>query len=136
MTHVQQHGSGASGSVASGSVDDGVRDILQECIEQCFNCHATCTTTVQHCLAAGGALADQSVVGVLIDCAEMAQVSASFMLRGSAYHMVTAAACAELCRTAEEACRPHSGDERLLRCAEVCAACAECCEQIEELATV
>jgi hypothetical protein len=129
MTHVHQE------VFVRPMLDDAPRDALQDCIEECLNCHVVCTTAVQHCLVAGGELSDQSLVGVLLDCAEMAQVSANFMVRGSPYAMVTAAACAELCRTAEEACRA-ADDERLRECAEACAACAGCCERIEEPAIV
>ena len=29
-------------------------DDMQECIEECLNCHAVCTMTLQHCIASGG----------------------------------------------------------------------------------
>src|SRR5678809_1313370 len=58
--------------------DEG-HDELQHCIEECLNCHAVCTMTVQYCLAEGGEHADQVHIGVLLDCAELCQVSANFM---------------------------------------------------------
>ena len=105
-------------------------DELQECIEGCLNCHAACTMAAQHCLAEGGELGDIDMVGVLLDCAEICQTSANFMLRGSPYHPVTCAACAEVCRVCEEACRNFSDDEQLRDCAETCASCAEHCEHM------
>jgi hypothetical protein len=105
-------------------------DMLQECIEDCLNCHAACTMTAQYALGEGGAHADVNLVGVLLDCAEICQTSANFMLRGSPYHSLTCAACAELCRACEEACRAVGGDEQLSHCAEVCARCAESCEKM------
>ena len=47
------------------------------------NCHAVCTLSLQHCLASGGEHTEINLVGVLLDCAEMCQTSANFMLRGS-----------------------------------------------------
>ena len=91
---------------------------------------AVCTMTVQYCLTQGDEHADVNLIGVLLDCAELCQVSANFMLRGSPHHVVTCVACAELCRACEEACRSISGDERLVHCAEICAACAESCERM------
>lgn len=105
-------------------------DAMQECIEECLNCHAVCTMTAQHCLVKGGDHADVNVVGVLLDCAELCQVSANFMLRGSPFHAVTCAACAELCRACEEVCRAVSGDEQMDHCADVCASCGDACEQM------
>ena len=112
------------------SDDEQTHDEMQECIEECLNCHAVCTMTAQYCMTEGGEHADVNMIGVLLDCAEICQVSANFMLRGSPHHVVTCAACAELCRACEEACRSISGDERLVHCAEICAACAESCEQM------
>ena len=103
-------------------------DAMQECIEACLNTHAACTMAVQHCLGEGGERADIDLVGVLLDCAELCQTSANFMLRGSPYHGLVCAACAELCRACEEACRSISGDEQLAECAEMCATSADRCE--------
>jgi len=113
----------------AGHEHDEAQDRLLECIEECLNCHVSCTMTVQHCLASGGELADVNLVGVLLDCAELCQTTANFMLRGSPYHALTCAACAELCRLCEEVCRADGdSDEQLTHCAEVCATCAELCE--------
>ena len=86
--------------------------------------------TAQYCLTEGGEHADVNMIGALLDCAEICQVSANFMLRGSPHHVVTCAGCAELCRACEEALRSISGDERLVHCAEICAACADSCEKM------
>ncbi|MFL5574948.1 MAG: four-helix bundle copper-binding protein [Gemmatimonadaceae bacterium] len=86
--------------------------------------------TAQYCLAQGGAYAEVGTVGLLLDCAEICQTSANFMVRGSPYHTVTCAACAELCRACAEACRAFEQDENMAHCAEVCELCAESCEQM------
>jgi hypothetical protein len=106
------------------------QDAVQQCIEECLNCHAACTMTAQYAIGEGGEMADPGVVGVLLDCAEICQTNANFMLRGSPYHGSTSAACAELCRACEEACRGFPDDEQLAHCAEICAGCAESCEQM------
>ena len=112
--------------------DDEEIDDLQECIEACLNCHAACTMTAQHCLSEGGEKAEINVVGVLLDCAEISQASANFMLRGSPYHGLTCGACAEICRACEEACRAFPDDEQLANCAQVCADCSEHCERMSQ----
>jgi hypothetical protein len=108
-------------------------DAMQECIEECLNCHAVCTMTLQHCIATGGEHTEVNLIGILLDCAEICQTSANFMLRGSPYHLVTCAACAELCRACEEACRAVNADEQLAHCGEVCAACAESCDRMAQM---
>jgi hypothetical protein len=128
MAPADEHVHGTTGGEADDQ--DHEHDVMQECIEECLNCHAVCTMTAQHALVKGGDYADVNVVGVLLDCAELCQVSANFMLRGSPFHAVTCAACAELCRACEEVCRTVPGDEQMEHCADVCAACAESCEQM------
>lgn len=114
--------------------DDQAYDDMQECIEECLNCHAVCTMTLQHCIASGGPqLTDVHLVGLLLDCAEICQASANFMLRGSPYHVITCAACAELCRACEESCRSVSDDEQLMHCAEVCSGCAAVCDRMADM---
>jgi hypothetical protein len=113
---------------------DQTHDDMQECIEECLNCHAVCTLTLQHCIASGGGeLTEVNLVGLLLDCAEMCQTSANFMLRGSPYHVITCGACAELCRACEEACRTVQGDEQLTHCADVCGSCAEVCDRMAQM---
>jgi hypothetical protein len=130
MAPADEHVHGTVGGEPEDRDDDHDHDVMQECIEECLNCHAVCTMTAQHALVKGGEYADVNVVGVLLDCAELCQVSANFMLRGSPFHAVTCAACAELCRACEEVCRTVPGDEQMEHCADVCAACADSCEQM------
>ena len=105
-------------------------DAMDECIEACLQCHVVCTMTAQYSLVRGGAYAAVGHVGLLLDCAELCQTSANFMMRGSPYHEITCGACAELCRACAEACRAAGDDEEMAHCAEVCDACAESCERM------
>ena len=68
--------------IAHDESDDRTHDELQEAVEECLNCHAVCTLTLQHCIASGGDNTEVNLVGVLLDCAELCQTSANFMLRG------------------------------------------------------
>jgi hypothetical protein len=106
---------------------DHEHDEMDECIEVCLQSHVICTMTAQYALAQGGQLADVGTVGLLLDCAEICQTSANFMVRGSPFHTTTCAACAEVCRACAEACRAFGGDEHMEHCADVCEACAESC---------
>lgn len=118
--------------VNGGGDDEDATDDLQTCIEECLNCHATCTMTVQYVLAELATEAAVDVVGVLLDCADMCHTNANFMLRGSPYNVLTATTCAELCRACAETCR-ESDDEHMAACAEVCDRCAESCDQMAEM---
>lgn len=102
---------------------------LQKCIDECVSCHRICLETVQYCLKQGGKHAEASHITLLLDCAEICQTSANFMLRGSELHVRTCAVCAEVCRRCVESCEQLEGDQ-MQRCAEACRSCAESCEQM------
>ena len=109
---------------------DEDHDVMDDCIESCLQCHVVCTMTAQYCLARGGDHATIDLVGVLLDCAQICQTSADFMVRGSPYHAITCGACAAVCRGCAEACGAIEGSEEMAHCAEVCATCAESCERM------
>jgi hypothetical protein len=67
----------------------------------------------------------------MMDCAEICQTSANFMLRGSDLHEHTCAACAAVCeRCAVDCERMSDGDSRMAACAEMCQRCSDACRQM------
>jgi hypothetical protein len=106
---------------------------IANCIGNCQECHEICLRTVSHCLQKGGRHAEASHIRLLLDCAEICQTSANFMIRLSELHPVTCGACAEVCRRCAEDCeRMADGDAVMGRCAEICRRCAESCSRMAE----
>ena len=106
-------------------------DDMLACIEVCTDCHKACLQTVPHCLQMGGAHAEANHVRLLLDCAEICQTSANFMLRGSDLHAATCAACAAVCERCADDCEQLSADDpRMGACAEMCRRCAESCRRM------
>jgi hypothetical protein len=104
---------------------------MQQCIDECTRCHAICLQTVGHCLELGGKHADPAYIRLLLDCAEICQTSANFLLRGSDLHQRTCAVCAEVCRACAESCeRMGRDDEMMQQCAEECRRCQQSCERM------
>ena len=104
---------------------------MQECIENCTDCHAICVQTISHCLETGGKHAAPEHIRLLQDCAQICATSADFMLRGSHLHQRTCGACAEACRSCAEDCKRLAGDDELMRrCAEQCHRCSESCQRM------
>lgn len=104
---------------------------MQRCIELCQQCHASCLTTVSHCLEMGGEHASRSHINILLDCAAACAQSADFMLRGSDMHGRVCGVCAEACeRCAEDCERLADGDQHMLDCAAICRQCAESCRMM------
>lgn len=100
---------------------------MRHCIEECQSCHSVCLETVTHCLQKGGPHAEANHIRLLLDCVEICQTSANFMLRGSELHTQTCAACAVVCERCAEDCERLADDEMMRRCAQVCRRCAESC---------
>jgi hypothetical protein len=103
---------------------------MRSCAKECADCHEICIETVQHCLAMGGEHASPEHIRTLLDCAQICQTSADFLTRASELHLITCAACAEICRACERACEAMGTDQTMKTCAEACARCAESCERM------
>lgn len=103
---------------------------MRRCIEECSTCHDVCLATVTHCLQMGGEHAEASHMRLLLDCAQICDTSADFMLRGSELHGETCRACAVVCERCAEACERFNDDEIMAACAEACRRCAESCRQM------
>ena len=103
-------------------------DEMLACIQVCSDCHKACLQTIPYCLQAGGRHAEPNHVRLMMDCAEICQTSANFMLRGSDLHVHTCAACAEVCeRCARDCAAMSENDTRMAACAEMCRRCAASC---------
>jgi hypothetical protein len=107
---------------------------MRDCIDNCTACHYACLETVTHCLMEGGRHAEAAHIRLLIDCAEICQTSANFMVRGSDMHQATCRACAELCERCAESCAQFTDDEFMLQCAQICRRCAESCRRMAGMA--
>lgn len=103
---------------------------MQQCIDECTRCHQTCLSTARYCLEQGGKHAAANHITLLLDCAEICQVSANFMARKSQQHTITCGACAKICRACEQDCRQMGDDAVMQQCADVCRSCAESCERM------
>lgn len=107
---------------------------IERCISECLDCHRICLETVQYCLQSGGKHASPEHIRVLLDCVEICQTSANFMLRGSNLHGRTCAVCEEVCSRCAESCQEMGDGGQMLDCVEACRTCAESCRQMASVA--
>jgi hypothetical protein len=103
---------------------------MQQCIQNCLDCHRICLETVTYCLQQGGHHAEASHIRTLLDCAEICQTSANFMTRGSEFHPRTCGVCAEVCERCAESCGQMGNDAQMQACADMCRRCAESCRRM------
>jgi hypothetical protein len=106
------------------------RELMQECIRLCTECHNVCTQTIAYSLQQGGAYVALDVVRILQDCAQLCAVSADYMLRDSPFSPRVCGDCAIVCDACAETCDQFGDDPQMKLCADTCRQCAECCRKM------
>ena len=105
-----------------------IHDNMQAGIDACSQCHETCLhTAMTHCLETGGKHVEVGHYRLMINCAEICQTSANFMLGGSSFHHKICAVCAEICDACASSCERVGGMED---CVKACRECAESCRKM------
>ena len=109
-----------------------VTDLTQEeCLKLCLDCHHNCLEmAMHHCLQTGGRHTEPEHFRLMLNCAEMCQTNANFILSSSSLHALTCGVCAEVCRLCASSCEAI-GD--MQGCVQACRACADSCERMVAL---
>ena len=89
---------------------------------------------VTHRLQIGGDHAEPDHIWLLLDCTEIYQTSANFMLRMSDLHGQVCKICADVCERCAEDCARFGDDQMMPQCAEVCRSCAQSCREMATMA--
>jgi len=98
---------------------------LEAAIKACMDCHRMCLSmAMTNCVEKGGPHAEAAHLRLLMNCAEICQTSANFMLTASPLHGRVCAVCAEVCDACARSCE-ELGD--MADCAEGCRRCAKSC---------
>lgn len=106
---------------------------LAEGVAACLSCHRICLDTLSnHCLTHGGRHSTAAHVRTMLDCVEICQTCADFMLRSSSRHGLVCRVCAEICLSCAESCEEMADDERMAQCAKACRNCRDSCMQMAE----
>lgn len=105
-------------------------EMAEECIQDCIECNRTCMETLTHCLQVRGSGAEAEIVQLLLDCAQMCQTTADFMIRNSSRHPRVCVVCADLCGLCAVACANYRDDPEMQICADVCRRCDDSCRQM------
>ncbi|MDD5463130.1 MAG: four-helix bundle copper-binding protein [Methylococcales bacterium] len=87
---------------------------------------------MNHCLEMGGKHVEPEHFRLMMNCAEICQLSANFMLSSSRFHNRTCEVCAEIC----DACAMDCGRiGNMEECASTCRECADSCKQMASMVT-
>ena len=111
------------------------RDALLRCIEECFDCAATCTSCADACLGENDVQELVRCVRLNLDCADVCDAAGRILTRQTAPDLdllrATTEACATACRACAEECERHAAHHEHCRiCAEVCRRCEQACDDL------
>lgn len=107
---------------------------MRSYIDTCLECYRACVSTAQHCLDLGGKHAERSHITLLLDCGEICQTSAAFMLRASDHHGAVCGVCADVCRHCATSCESlGASDPVMQQCAEICRHCERSCRAMARM---
>ena len=103
-------------------------DAMDECIQNCLECHRKCLETLNYSLREGLDHTDHAQL--LKNCAAICEVSAQFMISHSDLHPIICGACAEVCSACASSCEDFEEDDFMQDCAEVCRRCEVICREM------
>jgi hypothetical protein len=101
----------------------------QELMNALNNCAAECNHCATACLDEQDVKMLARCIKLDIDCADICQLTASYVARGSEHSNHLLKECAEICEACAEECEKHAHMQHCRKCAEVCRHCAEACLQ-------
>lgn len=105
---------------------------MQKCIEDCLNCYRSCTQMAMNdCLEKGGQHVEPEHFRLMVNCAQICQTSADFMLGSSMQHVAVCAICADICDACAQSCEQVG---EMDECVQACHDCAESCRVISQSA--
>jgi hypothetical protein len=104
------------------------REQVERCISECMACHVVCLrTATQPGLELGGKHTEARHFRLMLDCAQICQTTADFLLRGSAVCDIVCGTCALVCEACARSC-DETGD--LEECLWAARCCAESCRSL------
>lgn len=104
-------------------------DYVQSCIDACLRSQRESIMTLTYLRDMGGAHIDPIRIRSLLDCADVCQVAATFMMRGSHRHVEMCAVAARICRDCADAC-DGTNDQHLRKLVEACRTCEAVCREL------
>jgi hypothetical protein len=113
-------------------MDNHVSELtLEDCRKHCLACHHICLDmAMRHCLQSGVKYTEPVHFRLMLNCAEMCQTNANFILSSSELLMLTCGVCAEICRRCAASCEALG---EMDACVEACRSCADSCERMVAL---
>ncbi|ARU03824.1 four-helix bundle copper-binding protein [Comamonas serinivorans] len=97
------------------------------CIQACLACELACNRCFAACLNEPDVQAMTDCLAHDVDCAQVCQLTAATLTRGSTHDQAICQLCAQVCQACAEVCRHHP-HAHCQACAQACTDCARACE--------
>lgn len=105
---------------------------MEEAIANSLECFRVTTLCLEHCLLLGGKYAEPDHIMLLKECAEICQVSTSFMVENSDFTHDVCGICARICDLCGDSCYDLAEHDPIITaCMSACKNCAESCRNME-----
>ncbi len=112
-----------------------LRPEIRHALERCQETHQACLEGVAHSMLVNRER-EPAHIQMLMDCADITQTAANFMMRGSDLQGWVSRVCAEICIRCSRDCERFEEDGELQACAALCMRCAEACYKVTDLLPV
>ena len=111
------------------------REVLVRCVEECFDCSATCTACADACLGEPDVADMVRAIRLSADCADVCDATGRAVTRQTEpdRRLMRAAieTCIISCRACAEECDRHAAHHDHCRvCTEVCRSCEQACSDL------
>jgi hypothetical protein len=96
--------------------------LLAECAHACHHCSTACLREEDVKMMA-------TCIKLDMDCAQICELTAAFVSRGSDHAKHALKECAEICSKCADECEKHEHMEHCKKCADACRKCADACRK-------
>lgn len=106
-------------------------DKYQLCIDECNKCAQACYECFKACLNEPDIGARKNCISILVECAQMCQMSTAHMSMDAQFTKEHCKICSNICDMCAQECEMFK-DDHCQKCAQECSKCAEECRKMAE----
>lgn len=104
---------------------------MEQCIRECIACYQECMSCIPHCLGQGGKHVEQRHLTLMMECAQVCNMSATMMQLKGEFAYEFCQLCARVCDACADSCSSvDPSDSMMQKCADMCRRCAESCRSM------
>lgn len=104
---------------------------MDQCIRDCIACYQECMSCLPHCLEQGGRHVEKKHITLMMECAQICNMSATIMQLKGEFAYELCQVCARVCDACAESCSSiDPNDSMMQKCTDMCRKCADSCRNM------